>query len=327
MDKARTKIYLGFLLAGALFVAFLANMVVAASPASGFCGLCHGAAYTDWRASAHQDLTCNQCHQGSGALGQGVQRLRVFSMIGSTVVGSTEASAEVSSGVCLGCHRSVARQKVSSKGLTMSHKEVIEARWNCGACHREAVHKSGGRAGLGTMDQCLKCHNEKGADTECETCHVGEARLNQSSAKTPWRVSHGPDWRSNHGLLDMDLCQNCHTQQYCMRCHGVADLPHSSGWLDTHGKAAKGQREACYVCHEQQSCASCHGLPMPHPDDWLPKHLDVVKSDGKKGCLNCHMERGCDDCHTTHLHPGVDPDKLQEQFFDRGRSWDGFGNG
>jgi hypothetical protein len=329
MDKARTKIYLSFLLAGALFVIFLANMVVASSPAPRFCGLCHQAEYSDWRASGHQEIGCNQCHQGPGVLGQGAQRLRVFSMIASAAVGSTDSSADVSSGVCLGCHESVAREKVTKNNLIMSHKEVIAARWNCGSCHREAVHKGGDRRpNRGTMDRCLTCHNEMGADTECETCHVADARLRKVSDNTPWRVAHGPDWRSNHGLLDLNLCQNCHTAQYCVRCHDIEDLPHSSGWLDTHGKTAKDERkrEACYVCHDKKACSSCHGLPMPHPSDWLPNHLDVVKNQGKKGCLNCHMERGCDDCHSNHLHPGVDPRKLQENFFDQGRKWSGFGN-
>jgi hypothetical protein len=328
MDNARLKVYLWFLLAGALFVAVLANVVIAASPSSRFCGLCHGPAYQDWQASAHQDIGCNRCHQQPGALGQGIQRLRVFSMIGSMVVGSKESPGNVSRDVCLSCHRAITETVVSKNNLIMSHKEVMETPWNCGSCHRQAVHKAGVRPDLGTMDRCLACHNEQGADTECEVCHVTDARLRNVSANTPWRVAHGPDWRSNHGLLDLNLCQNCHTSKYCSRCHEIEDLPHSSGWLDTHGKTAKDekQRAACYVCHDKEKvCAACHVQPMPHPDNWLGQHLEVAKAEGTKTCDRCHMARGCDDCHAKHVH-GVSVGKLRENFLKQGRSWGGFGS-
>jgi len=308
--------------AAVLLALIFANLFNVSAAFPGSCRVCHRMAYKGWAASPHKSVYCNSCHQKQGFTGQASWRLRVLSMFGSTVIGNTNASSRITRKTCLACHDGIRRGVVKSKNLIMSHAEVIEDGPNCGECHRKEVHGKGPQYKLASMDKCLKCHLEEDADLDCFTCHVENARLKKSKDLTPWRIAHGPKWRSNHALLDIELCRVCHTSEYCFRCHQIRDLPHSAGWLNSHGKIAKGQREDCLVCHRESLCQGCHDLNMPHGDQWLSQHSTVAAERGTKICLDCHMARGCDDCHERHIH-AVKLERIQDGFMKQGQTWGG----
>lgn len=262
--------------------------------------------YTTWQVSAHKNIPCARCHQYPGFLGQGIQRLRLLSMVSAKITGfyREPISVRVPDSICLSCHVKEAKQTVTVKGIRINHRDIIKSGWTCGACHNSVVHGDAVPIkSIGSMDKCLPCHNEKLGYTECEFCHRETPKRRGRGPATPWRIAHGPNWRRTHAALDIRLCQTCHTELYCSRCHKLSDVPHSENWLAIHGPKAAADKGKCYQCHKKELCAGCHVLPMPHPADWLPKHFGVVKARGEKLCLNCHMRRSCGECHEKHVHP------------------------
>jgi hypothetical protein len=319
-DRKRWLLFVPVGLVLLVFIFF--NLSAIATPFPKSCQFCHATAYAGWSASPHKDTDCNNCHQDPGLIGQVSWRLRVLSMSYSLLTGNRNAAAQVKQKACLGCHNDIQLGAVSSDGLTMSHTAVIQGDPSCGECHKKSVHGKGTQYKFASMDKCLTCHLEEGADTSCLTCHVGKMRPKRSEGLGPWQVAHGRKWRTNHGLLDLALCPICHSSQYCVRCHKISDLPHSPGWLNVHGKVAKNQRDDCFVCHNKTLCQGCHKTEMPHNSKWLSEHPAVANKQGKKICLNCHLARACDDCHAKHVHP-VELKKVQD-FFKQGLKWGGF---
>ena len=132
---------------------------------------------------------------------------------------------------------------------------------------------------------------------------------------TPWRVTHGANWKTTHGMGDLKTCQGCHaTATFCASCHHVV-IPHAENYLAVHGPEVLSRangRTDCLVCHRVYSCDNCHGLPMPHPNDFLKQHSSYVKKNGRTVCSRCHDESSCTNCHTRHTHPGLDPNYLKQ---------------
>jgi hypothetical protein len=168
------------------------------------------------------------------------------------------------------------------------------------------------------MDTCMSCHNSNPTNTStCAICHVDNsgATTRGAGAVTPWRVTHGPQWKTMHGMGDLETCKGCHTTRtFCASCHHV-EVPHATNYLAAHGAdvlARETGRKDCLLCHRQYSCDNCHGLPMPHPDGFLQRHPAYVQKNGSTICERCHDKKSCTDCHTRHTHPGLDPKYLNQ---------------
>jgi len=101
------------------------------------------------------------------------------------------------------------------------------------------------------------------------------------------------------------MCYDCHmTEQLpitCDTCHtGTCrseHTNHTNEFMGTHGQHTVWQGLACDVCHGgERWCRDCHGLPMPHPEDIIDAHPDLVQ--GQAGvCMNCHGIQSCTRCH------------------------------
>ncbi len=291
------------------------SLLVGLSTQPSFCQLCHQKKFKTWQQSSHQESVCNSCHQRSGILGMAVQRLEVVRMAvryPSRLLFPKTITAAVTNDSCLRCHTDVRQNNVERNGIRMSHIEPDKAGYRCMDCHSGIVHNKK-LAGLGepSLGICINCHT--GDQTaKCDTCHVENVVLEPRSRVTSWRLTHGKNWRKLHGMGNLTTCETCHrSSAYCKRCHGTK-IPHSSGWLNVHGKEAKNLSKSCTGCHKQSLCNNCHGLKMPHPDSFLPKHASQVKKLGQKICDRCHHPDGCDGCHTRHIHPGVDPQIIEE---------------
>lgn len=319
-------------LAGILIAAAVAftGFVSAFSASPRFCANCHASQAEALAAGEHAGTHCDTCHVSSGPLGLVENRLGVVSMVAAAPLRPFGVSSATSGVVdrrnCLRCHEAMLATTVSVNGIRMNHAAPQKAGWTCDRCHGaigHAVARADARdtsltASLSTarytMDGCLECHsaNEENIAT-CDVCHAsesGQARRRFAQA-TPWRVIHGGNWRRTHGMGNLATCRACHSDDYCVTCHGIR-LPHPDDFLASHGPAVVADGpENCVRCHASSSCDSCHGIEMPHPATFLKSHSTTVKASGDQVCERCHGESVCKQCHQRHTHPGIPAAKLK----------------
>lgn len=128
-----------------------------------FCASCHTIkpSVESWRVSSHKDVTCVDCHVRPGLSGFWHDKVRAgIKDVAITFFGTpTEPHnlrSEVSSSLCLKCHRAILRVSevsmrdlpapVKAIGLVMSHRSHMEAfdkrgqGEGCPTCHARVVH-------------------------------------------------------------------------------------------------------------------------------------------------------------------------------------------
>jgi hypothetical protein len=226
---------------------------------------------------------------------------------------ATGADTPIGEGIgTLVCHEDEIVAILEIGGLRILHAACAPSPTSCGTCHNVVPHGPAVRwIREPVMDDCVGCHNEAGVTTECDICHEGRLTTERLSTG-PWAVTHGPAWRSMHGLGDLRTCVTCHDEEKCRGCHEI-ELPHPRGFPLTHGADAIAHEDACLTCHDIASlCDPCHGLQMPHPDSFLPEHSGIASGLDDPVCATCHIREDCTDCHVAHTHPGRTDGSLHE---------------
>lgn len=184
---------------------------------STFCGNCHAMQpYVDgWRKGPHRKAACVGCHQGPGviaALAQRADTLKHFSMTDRYLQRRRPALAvTVSTPGCLKCHGTIAvKTIVSSTGVKVRHKEIIETGLSCGRCHTQTGHKSRAvKAVRPVHDYCFACHRQMKKGSRCDFCHTRDVG------------DKGPKQIDAYRKVDLDLnsCNGCHSTDSCAGCH------------------------------------------------------------------------------------------------------------
>ncbi len=269
------------------------------------CDSCHKDAdfKTETAATAHAAVPCVDCHVATQVIERIQYGAHVVSLpIQSLLRSDSRALGAVDDGSCLSCHEDVMTSTVQARGLRIDHK-VCAVDAACTDCHSTTAHGdqvSWKRAS--NMDACLRCHGQQGKLVECDTCHV--ARESGDRLKSgPWVVTHGPNWKTTHGMGDAYTCAACHQSGYCDRCHGVG-LPHDANLMEQHPALAADPGARCTSCHEAKFCDTCHGIEMPHPANFKQGHSTLVEAEGDDMCRTCHGASDCVECHVMHIHPG-----------------------
>jgi predicted CXXCH cytochrome family protein len=318
---AAERIWYGVLaFVAALLVIGAGIVVVAAHPRS--CTSCHATQAASAEGGTHATVRCERCHSEDSPAGILMGRVAVIDMTVATVIPTRDAVVSyVPSARCLGCHADGMAQTVVADRIRMNHRAPVEAGWECVTCHASVGHDVDSALGGYTMDMCLGCHAVSAQNlTTCETCHTqteATTAVARGETRSPWRVTHGPEWQSAHGMGDLSTCSACHLPGYCVRCHG-ANVPHVSGYLSDHGRDVMSRAEGperCYTCHRDSGCFDCHGLEMPHPDGFLQDHSARIEKEGdayRETCARCHKAESCVGCHTEHTHPGLTPEHIEE---------------
>lgn len=286
-----------------LALVILAGQVTVTVAGSRTCSACHSAAPR----AEHASVDCLSCHAPSIGDRVAFGHLEYWRMVPRQIAGAKSGPSRmrVSRKACVDCHDQVLKPGRSSgrSGVAIRH-EVCAASGACQSCHAAVAH--GGRtdwAGESVMEDCTSCHVSSGASVACDSCHKGKL-VTERLKRGPWQVTHGPRWRSAHGMGDLKACATCHESAYCARCHGVA-VPHPDDFGGAHGDTAKADRDSCMRCHRQEAfCDSCHGVPMPHPAGFLKRHSSSASRVDDPKCARCHLEGDCVACHQRHIHPG-----------------------
>lgn len=257
--------------------------------------------------SVHTSVSCYRCHTDSVWSLTQQKNNEVTHMYPAALLGQGEVespASPVTSAPCRDCHSAIFENLTVKDGLSISHADCVRPGDSCSACHTAALHGNASRwIRQPVMEDCVACHVDEGASTDCDTCHEGRLET-ERLAEGPWQVTHGRNWRETHGAGTISACVTCHEPEYCADCHGVP-LPHEVGFGDTHGGDAIENREACESCHDPVAfCNECHRVPMPHPDTFLEEHPTIADGYEDESCLDCHVKRDCDNCHVLHTHPG-----------------------
>ena len=155
-----------------------------------------------------------------------------------------------------------------SDDLVFSHAVHAEGSVKCEKCHYNIKKvQIAAQAGDPSMIQCMQCHNERGDDNDCKTCHIKTDRdVAPDSHERAWIVLHGTASRECIGGRK-PACGWCHTQSACLNCHRIQKpQDHTQIWKEIeHGTMAKLDRTRCAVCHESNLCARCHNTVLPRP--------------------------------------------------------------
>lgn len=290
---------------GLTLAAVLAMLAVTSRPS--VCASCHAMRpYADaLRATAHRDLPCYGCHLAAGAWSwPEFKAHELFVMYPGALRGGKPAGAgtRAAGHRCLGCHEAVLARTVSGPALRISHKDCAPDR--CDGCHAASAHGGATRwTRQPVMEDCLRCHATRGS-VKCDTCHTLRSRASRLRSSA-WRVTHGPQWRTQHGMGDIVLCAICHADSECARCHGIP-VPHPASFGPSHGEYSVSPSAKCLQCHSKAAfCDDCHGVAMPHPAGFTRTHATVAASQTDKRCALCHILADCAACHATHKHPVV----------------------
>ncbi|HZD60695.1 MAG TPA: hypothetical protein VE439_09630, partial [Anaerolineae bacterium] len=173
------------------------------------CFGCHATRqqHKTWQTSTHKSVSCLACHKDTGYLSFLKLELRstknftswLFRTYQDPVVG------QVRDENCLTCHDQEIKGTIVSKGIRVSHKEF--STYHCTNCHANVAHEMANRArNRPDMDSCAGCHNYAEGDVACEKCHPKKVDAARLSSGGPWKITHGPDWKTNHGMGDPKTC-------------------------------------------------------------------------------------------------------------------------
>lgn len=308
--RAQMLVIVGLGAAALLILDALGGVYLAAGTR---CGACHAMRpYKESHSKTrHASQRCGTCHANTGTLAVFADGARMARMLGGAATFRRPSPASIDERACVSCHADVLGSVIRSSGIAVRHSDFSATR--CSYCHGGTAHRVEPRAYKhAEMDDCLTCHRASPTNvSSCDQCHVDDSDDAVRSAKTAWRVTHGPGWERTHGLGDLDTCAACHTRDKCAKCHGV-QIPHPDGWKTTHGHGLSDRlRSGCQKCHAETWCDACHGgVPMPHPVGFIKAHYEDVERHGYETCMKCHLLTDCEACHVAGAHlklPGISP--------------------
>jgi hypothetical protein len=294
-----------------VFVLLLVVLVGGSSPT--VCATCHGEAVEAQRASVHATSGCYDCHAATVSEVVAFKSFEVFRMYPYALIGREPSGPvrETARHACLECHGSVLQATLpGASGIKIAHDPCAPG-VSCDSCHASVAHGEVVRwPRQPVMQDCTACHVESNTSVDCETCHEGRLQSERID-EGPWQVTHGPNWQQTHGMGELDSCETCHPDDYCVDCHGV-EIPHRATFGSRHGEEAIAMSDSCETCHTSTAfCDACHGIDMPHAEDYIVIHAeDAGGLKENPTCMRCHALEDCESCHLRHIHPGGVKDGL-----------------
>jgi hypothetical protein len=292
------------------------------------------------RAHTMKGVSCNVCHQGVSTAGEsGPLHLPTTDTCRGCHTKPHDERA------CLGCHgeeHERQRAELTKDHLRFEHgRHVASVNGNCTKCHT-AAGESRDVSLLPPMVNCFSCHKHEKqfAIRDCDGCHVD---LPSEHVKPESHLVHDGDFVREHGVRaasSRDLCSTCHSERFCLGCHGVGTTPalparlgfedvrlsglHRAGFKSRHAEESRNNPGLCTTCHQERTCRECHerenlsgskaGGRSPHPRGWINpgrgggEHGQAARLD-PASCAGCHSGAGeqlCIGCHKVG-GPGGNP--------------------
>ncbi|MEZ5338090.1 MAG: NapC/NirT family cytochrome c [bacterium] len=296
----------------------------------GFCQSCHimDPFYQSWKASAHSNVACVDCHYAPGEKYKISAKMKALNQVVLYVTGTydTKFYAHINDASCMtsGCHgtntpgKTMYNGKVRFDHATHYGKSARGMELRCTSCHSNNIgdqhiaadtttcylcHFKDRISGSSPVPQqfCLDCH-----DAPAEDIEIGEQTFNHASY-----VEQKVD------------CQRCHIDAIegngdvdsnaCLQCHSRTELPTlTSERNELHRIHVTDHKVDCYQCHSEIkhgahvaetqvkfSCEQCHSEPHVGARELyagkggrgvedMPSSMYIAQVD----CIGCHMEEG-----------------------------------
>jgi nitrate/TMAO reductase-like tetraheme cytochrome c subunit len=282
---------------------------IEATSTPSFCKTCHemGPEHITFEASAHNQISCVQCHVKPGAVNEIVHKVESLKEVYYHVVGPPNPIAQtvaVENENCEQCH-SKNRLVTATGDLIVNHKGHIKEGIPCITCHSGVVHSKIVERGLNTQDNLDKWTPEvadklmakKYMAPNMGTCIDCHDQVNQG--KKPWK----------------DIAYSLPESEHGKKKEEKSDEKEGKETTNPEVEAAAAAlsaEEAAKISHEktqniilqaigkQQSdvklsmaCTTCHlevGTPESHQSDVWNQNHGGTAVDSLDKCIECHQD-------------------------------------
>lgn len=281
-----------------------------------FCASCHEMApeYTTYTASAHNQISCVQCHIKPGFTNMITHKMISLKEVYYHVTGvpkqivQTEHEA-VSNENCLQCH-SKNRLVTASGDLKVNHKGHIEEGVPCISCHAGVVHAKIAARGINTEEVRGKYTEESAQKVmekkymapnmgTCIDCHDkvnnGEKPWKDVAYLVPPNPEHGGEETEEPKKESGEAATEASTEATTEGEHAEATeaetlTAHEQKTQDIILQAIGKQQKdvklsmACETCHKKVKVPQSHKV-----EGWNGQHGDTAFKELDK-CINCHED-------------------------------------
>ncbi len=281
-----------------------------------FCSSCHEMApeYSTFTASAHNNITCVQCHIKPGTINMLTHKVKSLKEVYYHVTGVPKQIVQteeevVSNENCMQCH-SKNRLVTASGDLKVNHKGHIDEGIPCISCHAGVVHAKMAARGINTdevrgdftKETAEKIMEKKYLRPNMGTCIDCHDKVN--NGEKPWKdVSYlvPPNPEEVEKKIDETKKESVSETAKETTAKPAEGTP-GSGTAEELAKAheEKTQELILQAIGKQQkdvkismSCETCHkklNIPKTHKAvDWNQNHgtTAILKLDQ---CMNCHQD-------------------------------------
>ncbi|WP_042463052.1 NapC/NirT family cytochrome c [Neobacillus dielmonensis] len=280
--------------------------VIAFTNSPTFCSSCHEMApeYSTYTASAHNNITCVQCHIKPGAVNMITHKMKSLKEVYYHVTGVPEQIVQteeeaVTNQNCLQCH-SKNRLVTASGDLKVNHKGHIDEGIPCISCHAGVVHAKIAARGINTEEvrgnydeaTAQKIMEKKYMAPNMGTCIDCHDKVN--SGEKPWKdvaylVPPNPEEmekkiEENNKESAADSGKEATSEE---SAEGAA---HDEKTQDIIIQAIGKQTKDAKVSMECKTCHKSTDIPKSHTAvDWNQSHGGTAIAELDK-CMNCHQD-------------------------------------
>lgn len=297
-----------------LFLALFASIGftgLKATSTPSFCVSCHDMQpeYYTWKASAHSEVACVNCHIEPGAKNLIKDKanglVQVYKYATNTYTAPIQMPNAISNKSCERCHNMPTREVNASGDVIIPHNKHLKKDIGCTECHSGVAHgkiaerkmtyqtdydKWDKKLGSKTMadlkftrpdmDTCIDCHKARKVSTECKTCHTTGMKPESHNS---------PDFKTkSHGILagkELKECNECHKY---MSNNTLEGYPGSTNDGDLSQIIQVANKNQFDYARENTFCANCHNKrPTSHTSQFFSRHNTLAK-ENEKLCLACH---------------------------------------
>lgn len=270
-----------------------------------FCASCHEMApeYSSYTASAHNQITCVQCHIKPGTINMLTHKMKSMKEVYYHVTGvpkqivQTEEEA-VSNENCLQCH-SKNRLVTASGDLKVNHKGHIEKDIPCITCHAGVVHAKMATRGINvedarghwTKESAQKLMEKKYLRPNMGSCIDCHDKVN--NGEEPWKdVAYNvpPNPEEMEKKLEENEKKGTTEAAKEEESTEAAATEHDQKTQEIILQAIGKQKKDVKISMECKTCHKQTDIPKTHKNvDWSNNHgITAVKQLDK--CVNCHQD-------------------------------------
>jgi hypothetical protein len=242
--------------------------------------------YQSWQASAHQDVTCTDCHYLPGIEHKIKGKFTALAMVANYMTGLYKRNkpwAEIEDASCLrtGCHlvESLGKEVLFKGRIRFNHESHINKlcrgkKLRCTSCHSQIVQ---GEHISVTEATCFLCHFKPSSQSplvnECKLCHA-----------LPLKEDETFEVKYDHTAVAQNniRCEKCHgsmrvgdgvvPKERCSVCHESVTMIERFNEINfIHKKHVSDHKVECQYCH----------LVIQHKS--IARTLDI-----KPECSSCH---------------------------------------